>query len=201
MLPGFPRILTLLFFASTSLAQAQPFFIPGQDPKPAGKVWAKVENMSDEFDAAALDSLKWQSEPVGNGWAWDGRPPALFRASNVAVQDGTMRVTVGKLERPAVKPDRVFTRQGAIVRSLNAGQVGWYFECRMKANKTVMSSTFWLMTKNHTAKKLEPDIQECVGRTTGRTEAWGKTGIRFSTPMPFTERTDSISRRSSCRLD
>ena len=37
-----------------------------------------------------------------------------------------------------------------------------------------MSSTFWLMTKNDTAKKLELDIQECVGRTTDRTEAWGK---------------------------
>lgn len=174
MLPGFPRILTLLFFGSTSLAQAQPFFSPGQDPKPAGEVWAKVEVMSDEFDAAALDPSKWQSKPVGNGWGWDGRPPALFRASNVAVQDGTMRVTVGKLDPLVVKGDRVFTHQGAIVRSLNAGRVGWYFECRMKANKTVMSSTFWLMTKNDTAKKLELDIQECVGRTTDRTEAWGK---------------------------
>ena len=53
MLPGFPWILTLLLLASTSLAHAQPFFIPGQDPKPAGKVWAKVEDMSDEFDGTA----------------------------------------------------------------------------------------------------------------------------------------------------
>lgn len=103
----------------------------------------------------------------------DGRPPALFRASKVTVKDGMMQVTVGKLDRPAVKGKKVFTQQGAIVRSLNPGQVGWYFECRMKANRTVMSSTFWLMTKNDTEKKLELDIQECVGRTTDKTAAWG----------------------------
>lgn len=33
---------------------------------PAGKAWKKVENMSDEFDRATLEPLKWQSEPVGN---------------------------------------------------------------------------------------------------------------------------------------
>jgi hypothetical protein len=150
----FPHILILLLLAGTRLAQAQPFFTAGQDPKPAVKVWTKVETMSAEFDAAALDSLKWQSEPIGNGWAWGGRPPTLFRASNVAVQDGTMRVTVGRLDPPVVKGDKVFTHQGAIVRSLNPGHVGWYFECRMKANKTVMSSTFWLMTKNEAALRF-----------------------------------------------
>ena len=166
--------LTLLLFASTSVAHAQPFFAAGQDPKPEGKVWKSVESMSDEFSGAALDPSKWQTEPVGNGWTWIGRPPALFRPSNVTVRDGAMRVTGGRLEPPVARGGKPFTHQGAIVRSLSPGQVGWYFECRMKANKTVMSSTFWLMTKNRGRKKLELDIQECVGRTTNKTETWGQ---------------------------
>jgi hypothetical protein len=157
--------LILTLFASTGLAHAQPFFAAGQDPKPAEKVWTKVENMSDEFDGSSLDATKWQKEPVGNGWTWDGRPPGLFKASNVTIREGKMRVTVGKLDQPVNKDGKTFTHQGAIVRSLNPGQVGWYFECKMKANTTVMSSTFWLMTKGDTRKKLELDIQECVGRT------------------------------------
>ena len=159
---------------STGLAHADPFFVAGQDPKPMGKVWKQVDDLSDDFEGASLDATKWQSEPVGSGWGWDGRPPALFKASNVTVKEGKMRVTVGKLDQPVVKDGKTFTHQGAIVRSRNPGRVGWYFECRMKANQTVMSSTFWLMTKNDTKKKLELDIQECVGRTTEKTEEWGK---------------------------
>ena len=35
-------------------------------------------------------------------------------------------------------------------------------------------STFWLMTKGDTRKKLELDIQECVGRTTERSATWAQ---------------------------
>jgi len=163
----------LLYFTA-HLAYAQPTFVPGQDPKPNNMVWQKVEQLSDEFEGIALDHSKWQDEPVGNGWKWEGRPPGLFKRNNVTVKDGKMRVTVSKLDEPVTRNDKIFTHQGAIVRSRYAGHVGWYFECKMKANATVMSSTFWLMTKNDTRKKLECDIQECVGRTTDRTEEWGK---------------------------
>jgi hypothetical protein len=148
-------VLALLFAASAGLVHAQPYFAAGQNLKPAGKVWTSVDNMSDEFEGTSLNATKWQSEPVGNGWSWDGHPPALFKASNVTVQGGKMQVTVGKLDEPVQKGGKAFTHQGAIVRSLNPGHVGAYFECKMKANKTVMSSTFWLMTKNDTNKKLE----------------------------------------------
>lgn len=163
-----------MLFLCVGVIHAQPLFCPGQDPKPSGTTWQKVEQLSDEFDDTALDKTKWQSEPIGNGWTWDGRPPALFRAENVTVKHGKMRVTVGELDEPVSKNGKTFTHQGAIVRSLHPGQVGWYFECKMKANQTVMSSTFWLMTKGNTRKKLELDIQECVGRTTDKTEPWGR---------------------------
>lgn len=167
-------VLIVILSATTGPPDTGPLFAPGGDPKPDGMVWKPVDGMSDEFDGIALDATKWQSEPVGNGWNWDGRPPALFKASNVTVKDGQMRVTVGKLDEPVVKGRHTFTHQGAIVRSLSPGQPGWYFECKMKANRTVMSSTFWLMTKNDHRKKLELDIQECVGRTTEKTESWGR---------------------------
>jgi hypothetical protein len=105
----------------TNLANAQPYFKPGQDPKPAGKVWLPVENMSDEFDGTELDLEKWQKEPIANGWGWNGLPPALFRAENVTVKNGRMRVTVGKLDSTLVSRGNTFTHQGGIVRSLNPG--------------------------------------------------------------------------------
>lgn len=155
-------------------AAAGPFFAPDQDPKPKGRVWKTVDALSDEFEGTALDAQKWQSEPVGNGWRWDGRPPGLFKASNITVADGKLQVTVSKLDKSVVRRRHTFTHQGAIVRSLKPGGVGWYYECKMKANQTVMSSTFWLMTKGNTKKKLETDIQECVGRTTELTHDWAK---------------------------
>ena len=167
--------VALLAFPLVGMAPAsEPFFLPHQDPKPAGQKWVLVENMSDEFDGSALDRSKWQDEPVGNGWNWYGRAPGLFRAENVQLKDGKMCVTVSKLDAPVVRGGKTFTHQGAIVRSLHPGQPGWYFECRMKANATIMSSTFWLMPKPGHGKRLELDIQECVGLTTDKTEPWAR---------------------------
>lgn len=167
-----------LIIASTAILPAetlQPTFEPGQDPKPSTAIWRPVENLSDEFIGDTLDYSKWQDEPVGHGWGWYGRAPGLFQASNVKVQEGEMRVTVSKLDQPVLRGGKTFTHQGAIVRSLHPGQPGWYFECRMKANATVMSSTFWLMTKDgKPGERLELDIQECVGLTTKLTAPWAK---------------------------
>ena len=158
--------------ASVGSLQAGPFFAAGEDPKPAGKYWQAVDNMSDDFDDGVVDTGKWQLEPVGNGWNWIGRPPGLFRPENVSESDGKLKVTVSELVPAQVIDGKTFTYQGAIVRSLNPGQVGWYFEAKMKANATEMSSTFWLMTKYNCEQKLETDIQECIGRTTELTASW-----------------------------
>ena len=167
--------LAVLAFPLVGMAAASgPFFLPGQDPKPVDQKWLPVESISDEFDGPALDRSKWQDDPVGNGWKWYGRAPGLFRAENVKLQDGKMCVTVSKLDAPVVRRGKTFTHQGAIVRSLHPGQPGWYFECRMKANATVMSSTFWLVTRPGSRKRLELDIQECVGLVTDKTAPWAK---------------------------
>ena len=157
---------------SASPAQAGPYFQPDQDPRPVGSKWIAVERLSDEFEDNSIDLEKWQVEPVGNGWNWIGRPPGLFKASNVSEADGHLKVTVSALHSPVKIKERLFLYQGAIVRSIHPGQPGWYFETRMKANATEMSSTFWLMTKGGSPKKLETDIQECVGRVSQAAADW-----------------------------
>lgn len=160
--------------AGATAALAQPTFESGSDPKPAGKEWVKIDNLTDEFDGNTLDMKKWHSDPTDNGWTWVGRPPALFVPENVSVKDGEMKVTVSKLKKPFVKGKSTFTHQGAIVRSRNPGQVGSYFECRMKANQTIMSSTFWLSSKFGPEGRQELDIQECVGRMSKNAAPWAK---------------------------
>ena len=176
--PAMRRLLFIAAFASVVVASSvfatQPTFLPEDNPAPEGKAWKPVVELSDDFDGNELDTSKWQSEPVGNGWGWIGRPPGLFRSENVSLKDGKMCVTVSKLGEPIVKGKSTFTHQGAIVRSIHPGKPGWYFECRMKANATVMSSTFWLMTKDGGKKRLELDIQECIGLTSELTPSWAK---------------------------
>jgi hypothetical protein len=168
------QALILVCCVGVHSGYAQPFFGEGQDPKPAGKSWERVDILSDEFDGSTLDPNKWTADPAAKGWGWIGRPPGLFQAENVKVRDGKMSVTVGTLDPPQVINGHEFKYRGAIVRSINPGQVGWYYECKMKANKTEMSSTFWLMTNAPGPKRLELDIQECVGTTSELTDSWGR---------------------------
>ncbi|MDC0584616.1 hypothetical protein OAO55_02685 [Bacteroidales bacterium] len=168
-------LLIITVLSIFSFGYSQPYFKKGEDPSPTNKSWTPVEKLSDDFEGNNVDTAKWQINPVGNDWAWIGRAPGLFRAENVTVDKGNLRVTVGKLDEPYVKNGRTFTHQGGIIRSIAPGGVGMYFEAKMKANATVMSSTFWLMSKYDCHKKQETDIQECVGRTTDSTDSWAKT--------------------------
>ncbi len=148
---------------------------------PEGMQWVKVENMSDEFETTTLDANKWHNNPKTDGFGWLGRPPALFDPENVSVKDGNLNVTTLKYDTPKTVNGIKFTHGGAILRSKNTGNSGMYYECRMKANKTVMSSTFWLSMKQSCntgsslpTRKLELDIQECVGRTSNNAAPWSR---------------------------
>lgn len=171
-----PSITILLSILGSGIAQGQsgPEFNSGHEPQPAGMKWEKVDHLSDEFAGDSVNLDKWQIEPVGNSFTWIGRPPGLFQAENVSVKDGDLRVEVGVLEKPFKGDEGTYTYSGGIVRSIHPGQVGWYYECRMKANATEMSSTFWLLTEGGADEALETDIQECVGRTTTLTKSWAR---------------------------
>ena len=142
---------------------------------PSGKKWMKIVEMSDEFEGTAFDDTKWHRNPSSDGFNWIGRPPALFESDNVTVANGNMNVTVEKFNTSKNVNGKDWTHGGAIVRSKTTAKPGYYYECRMQANKTIMSSTFWIAFKQNCntgpVRKLELDIQECVGRLTTK-DAW-----------------------------
>lgn len=160
--------------ATASEAAVGPHFAVGHDPKPAGSSWMPVAELSDEFAGDEIDANKWHTDPKAKGWGWIGRPPGLFRAENVKLADGKLKVTVGALPEPQTINGNQFLYQGAIVRSRHPGKVGMYFEAKMKANKTSMSSTFWLISRGRNRMRQELDIQECVGQTSAETAKWAK---------------------------
>ncbi|REE00120.1 T9SS type A sorting domain-containing protein [Marinoscillum furvescens] len=148
--------LLLLLFLATTITFAQP-------TPPTGKKWEKIENMSDEFNGTSLDLSKWaKSDPQ-----WAGRKPARFETSAISVGGGNLRITGDVLSNPGGG----WTHQGGLVRSLAKATYG-YYETRMKANKTFLSSTFWLFNKRneHTGcdvRTTELDVTETIGWNTG----------------------------------
>jgi len=142
------------------------------------KSWSKIDELSDEFETGIFDDTKWHKEPTTDGFSWIGRPPGLFEANNVTVSNGNLNITTLKYQAPKKVRNLTYTHGGGIVRSKKAGGIGMYYECKMKANKTIMSSTFWLAMKQNCKgedpRKLELDIQECVGRVHQGTKAWAK---------------------------
>ncbi|WPR73123.1 family 16 glycosylhydrolase [Flavobacterium sp. NG2] len=166
-----PFILVLA--ANSIVAQKSPVFEKGQDPKPDGKKWELVKNMSDEFNGKKVDEDKWQI----SGQGWIGRAPGLFMAENITVSDGSLKIITNMLPQPVVKQNKTYTHGGGYVGSRNAMKYG-YYECEMKANKTFMSSTFWLINEGKGAqgcdkRTTELDIQECVGQIVNKAE-WMK---------------------------
>lgn len=158
-------------------SENKPYFI-GSDPTPSGKKWTKVENLSDEFNVDTFDDTKWHRNAATDGFNWIGRAPGLFESENVSASDGNMNVTTLKFDTPKIVNGKTFTHGGAIVRSKATAKQGQFYECRMKANKTIMSSTFWIAFKQNCntgpVRKLELDIQECVGRVHSGTPTWAQ---------------------------
>ncbi|NJB81845.1 T9SS type A sorting domain-containing protein [Wenyingzhuangia aestuarii] len=166
-------LLLILFCSFVVNAQNAPTF--NNDPKPVGKAWQKVENMSDEFNnGTVFDTNKWHKNPTGNGWSWIGREPGLFEEDAVVVSGGNLRCTVLKYNTPKVVNGKTWLYRGGIIRSLNSAGAGHYFEAKMKANATEMSSTFWLKPRITCGKNLELDIQECIGQTGPLTQSYAQ---------------------------
>ncbi len=146
-------------------SSSAPYFI-GEDPTPPGESWTKVESLSDEFDDDSFDNSKWLNTDPGR---WVGRPPGLFKQNTMTEADGHLKLTAYELAAPEVVNGNTFTHAGSYIGSKTAAQVGYYFECKMKANKTFMSSTFWLINHRNEGsgcdrRVTELDIQECVGQ-------------------------------------
>ncbi|ARV16573.1 family 16 glycosylhydrolase [Polaribacter sp. SA4-12] len=167
-----PFLLISCATVSTIKPEA-PTFLKGEDPKPANTQWKLVQNMSDEFEGDKVDENKWQI----SGQGWIGRAPGLFLAENVNVVDGSLQITTNVLPKKIIKKGQEYTYGGGYVGS-RKGRTYGYYECEMKANKTFMSSTFWMINDRKDAsgcdqRTTELDIQECVGEIVNEAE-WMK---------------------------
>ncbi len=167
---GKRMVLTIsgLFLVSSLFAD------PPKPPK--GFRWVLMNEYSDEFNGTQLDKSKWRD--YFDGWA--GRSPAKFMPNTISVKDGTMQIKNAVLD-PA---QGNYTIAGGAVQSVGEQAFYGYYECRFKASKIRMSTTFWLSngksllneTTSCTTDKYsqELDIAEVVG---------GHTGTKFETNM------------------
>ena len=159
-----------------------PYFV-GNDPTPQGKTWETIPELTDEFEAPEIDHTKWHTDPTTHPHLkWVGREPAMFREENLKVQDGKMTIEVNKLPEPVTASGWglngtliTYTFSGGIFRSKVTTNIGNYYECKMKMNKTEMGGGFWLMGFNNACdKKHEIDITESVGVMSEGTSDWMK---------------------------
>ncbi|WP_298314548.1 family 16 glycosylhydrolase [uncultured Aquimarina sp.] len=157
-----------------------------QPTPPNGKKWEKIESMSDEFNGSSLNGSKW----AVNDPQWEGRRPARFETFSVSVGGGDLKISASKKSNAFGG----WTHNGGLVRSKTRQKFG-YYETRMKANKTFMSSTFWLINKRNeftgcNARVTELDVTENVGANTGG-KPWINQNMR-------TLNANTHSRNTSC---
>jgi len=186
----YPFIPLLLFtFQVTAVAQPP---IP-----PLGQRWILNEKYSDEFNGTSLDLTKWYNyHPT-----WNGREPGIFLPSQVHVENGYMSIRGEKLDEDIVITNWDGSKStyniagGAVVsRAIDA----WfgYYECRFKAGKTTMSTTFWLSSRSNSKPGPQPcadryglelDIQECIGREGNFNGSWFAKGMHSNSHFWYTD--------------
>ncbi len=155
-----------LAVAVLSLSAAAVTTAVAQPAEPvSGMRWVIDAATSDEFEAPKFDSNKWyNSDPK----SWKGRFPALFMPESMSQSNGKLHITCDKFPSPVEYKGQQWTHRGGHIYSKSELNVGAYAECSMKANKTFMSSTFWLITGRNDRtgcgkRCTELDIQECIG--------------------------------------
>jgi hypothetical protein len=142
----------------------------GPPEPPLDKRWVLNPDFSDEFNGTELDASKWLDYHP----KWKGREPGLFLSSQVSVKDGYMQIKGEKMKKDTIihayGRDLIFNIAGGAVVSKKAAYLG-YYECRVKAAATSMSTTFWFSSDGHFQGPngcdnygLEWDIHESIGR-------------------------------------
>ncbi len=142
--------LLLLAGTITSCSTPQPSYeaaiqhIETLPEAPEGYKWVVNEEFTDEFNGTELDETLWYAK---SPYWTNGRAPATFKADCVNVRDGYMAITNYTLESPEGndgKPGDKYLYAGGAVASKSDQAFYGYYETRMKASMTTMSSTFWL---------------------------------------------------------
>lgn len=164
------QIIASLLFPIMVVAQPSVSGEGEHDLQVKTQQWNLVENLSDEFESGEFNFEKWTKDPATDGYGWYGRWPGLFEADNVHTEKGQLWLENEVFAKPKRHKRHQWTHGGAIVRSLAAVQPGMYLECSMQTTSTIMSGTFWLVTKPADCEiipKKELDITESIGVKNG----------------------------------
>ncbi|MBI9057103.1 MAG: family 16 glycosylhydrolase [Labilibaculum sp.] len=171
---------------------------------PKGFRWVLNQEFSDEFNGSELDQKKWNNYFPG----WEGRQPAMFIPEAISVKNGNLEIKSGVLDKPV----KDYTIYGGAVSSKSYDAYYGYYECRAKASKIAMSTTFWMsnakvpFTDTEDARdsySQELDIQECIGG--GTVHAKFRNGMNSNTHFRYIKPGDKketfISRGSGAILN
>lgn len=159
-----PKLFFILFSGIFLQINAQVIRTGPPEP-PLGKRWVLNPDFSDEFNGDTLNELKW----LDHHPTWKGRAPGLFMSSQVSVKDGYLQIKGEKMEKDTIVDNSIFNIKGGAVVSKKTALFG-YYECRVKAAATTMSTTFWFSGGGGKGPEgcdkyhQEWDIQECIGR-------------------------------------
>ncbi|MFI3288680.1 MAG: beta-porphyranase B [Rikenellaceae bacterium] len=124
---------------------------------PEGYKWVVNEDFTDEFNGTELNTDLWHAK---SPYWTNGRPPATFKAESVSVKDGYLNITNYTLDSPEGndgKPGDKYLYAGGAVASKSQDAFYGYYETRMKASMTSMSSTFWLNNYGKIITETTPD--------------------------------------------
>jgi len=141
-------------------------------------VWVKYEPMSDEFEGGSLDTDKW----VRNMEWWKGRQPALFKAENVTVENGQLRLTMRKETVPEDMVKRGYhDYTSAAVHGRDRTCYG-YFEVKARPMNSGGSSSFWFQQDTTPGWLTEIDVFEISGKARGHENKYHMNVHVFHTP-------------------
>lgn len=181
---GLLTLVCLMSYTSLLTAQNSPYFVGNNNPKPSNRTWQKLPELSDEFNDSSIDNTKWNTNPYVNSSGttdgiFTGNPPAIFEQNNVTENNKHLRILAEKFNSAKYERGAWRSYGGGRVDSKKPLKVGYYMEARMRANHTIMSSSFWLMEDKtceqlNNKRRQEIDIQECIGRTNSKTPNWAR---------------------------
>ena len=137
--------------------------------------WTPIAELSDEFEAARLDTAKWHP----NNPTWKGRQPGFFAKSNVTVRDGKLHLTARAENLPDL-PDGYHTFTTAAVKSKAKVRYG-YFEIQCKPMDSRASSAFWFYAQDP-GWWTEIDVFEIGGKSPGHEKTVHTNVHVFETP-------------------
>jgi beta-glucanase (GH16 family) len=137
--------------------------LPLSDQQNRGK-WVRHEPMWDEFEGPSLDTNKWK---VGMSW-WQGRQPAWFNPTNVAVRDGQLHLTMRKESVPKDLQARGYHDYTSAALHTRAHSSYGYYEVKARPMNSGGSSSFWFQQEDRKAAPdwdTEVDVFELCGKS------------------------------------